>query len=380
MTKDIHNSVFDEGTKIKLYVLEQYLLEWLPVFLKKRNTFWDKIFIYDFFAGEGTDLANNFGSPLIILNQINSFCRDIVEKQLSVKLIFNEIIESKYHKLVKLCEERSLLCKSNQGTNEKCPNFSKPGDCSYELVIRNDDFQTFFDRIYSTMQQYPKYPRFMFLDQYGIKYITSEIFSKLVSLERTDFIFFISSSFARRFIEIPEFRKYLDMTRQQFSQNKPYHCHRVIYNYYKSLLPQNKTYYLAPFSIKKGKNIYGLIFGSNHTLGIEKFLNVCWKINPQTGDANFDIDKEGIDPDRPSLFEEFNIPTKIQYFQKELRDKIQNHQISNNKEIYNFTFEMGCLPAHANQVIKKLQKEKILSKKFKIANQNIHRLEISEIS
>lgn len=217
----------------------------------------------------------------------------------------------------------------------------------------------------------------MFLDQYGIKHITPEIMNKLVSLERTDFIFFISSSYANRFIDIPEFKKYLSLSRQQFIQNKSYHCHRVIYNYYKSLLPEGKNYYLAPFSIKKGSNIYGLIFGSHHTLGIEKFLNICWRINPQTGDANFDIDKERIDSDKPSLFEEFNVPTKIQYFEKELRKRIQNHQISNNMEIYDFTFEMGCLPAHANHVIKKLQNEKIISNEVKLSNQKIHKLPIT---
>ncbi len=379
MTNDIHNSVFDEGTKIKLYVLEQYLREWLPVFLKKNKTFWDKIFIYDFFAGSGTDSENNPGSPLIIINLIKSFCKDIVEKKLQLKLVFNEFNKNKFENLVKNCDKTLLECVENNDSANYCPKDKYSTSCVFDLLIENQDFQKFFDNIYTEMKKHPGHPRFMFLDQYGIKHITSEIINKLVFLERTDFIFFITSSFARRFIKIPEFQKYLKLTRKEFDQNKPYHCHRVIYDYYKSLLPEGKNYYLAPFSIKKGANIYGLIFGSHHTLGIEKFLNICWRINPQTGDANFDIDREGINPDSPSFFEELNIPNKIQDFKRQLRINIQNCKITTNIEMYNYTFEMGGLPKHANEVIKEMQKEKIISNDAKLSNQNIHKLPITKI-
>jgi three-Cys-motif partner protein len=379
MARDIHKSVFDEGTKIKLYVLEQYLREWLPVFLKGKDIRWDKIFVYDFFAGSGTDSENNPGSPLIIINLIKSFCKDIVKKNLQLKMVFNEINKNKFEKLVRNCNRDLLDCVENINAINYCPRDKTADSCVFDLRVENQDFQRFFDNIYTVMEKHPEYPRFMFLDQNGIKHITSDVVNKLVFLDRTDFIFFISSSFANRFVEIPEFKKYLNLSRQQFIQSKPYHCHRVIYNYYKSLLPKGKAYYLAPFSIKKGANIYGLIFGSHHTLGIEKFLNICWRINPQTGDANFDIDKERINPDSPSLFEELNISTKIQDFEQQLRTKIQNCVITTNIEMYNFTFEMECLPIHANKVVKEMQKENIISKEFEIANHKIHKLPTSHI-
>ena len=84
-------------------------------------------------------------------------------------------------------------------------------------------------------------------------------------------------------------------------------------------IPIGKEYFLAPFSIKKPSGIYGLIFGTNHTLGIEKFLRVCWKHDKLTGEANFDIDNEKINVNKPSLFSEFNISTKRQMFDESLK-------------------------------------------------------------
>jgi hypothetical protein len=217
----------------------------------------------------------------------------------------------------------------------------------------------------------------MFLDQYGVKHITEEILHKISLLERTDFIFFISSSFARRFIENPEFKKYLKLTRQDFNENKPFHCHRVIFNYYKSLLRPEDNLFLAPFSIKKNQNIYGLIFGTHHTLGMEKFLNIGWKINTQTGDANFDIDEEKINPVEPTLFDQFNIPNKIKLFELELRSRFESRKFKSNMDVYKYSLESGFLPRHANKVINEMKNEGKIPKEFETGTQNIHNLELS---
>jgi three-Cys-motif partner protein len=376
MAKDIHSKEFDDGTKIKLEILRKYIQEWLPVFIVKKQPDWGMIYMYDFFAGAGRDLNGNPGSPIIILEEIRPYCRAIKEKRLKVKLFFNEVSQRKSKKLQDACVEHLQTCSSKDNAGDYCPGRDTNG-CPFHITYCQDEFKECFSYYLPQMSAGSRYPRFMFLDQYGIKEVTQGIFRALISLKRTDFLFFISSSYARRFIELPEFKNYLRLTKQDFDENKPHHCHQVIFKYYRSLVPDDVKFYLAPFSIKKDRNIYGLIFGSNSTLGIEKFLRICWRINPTTGNANYDIDNENINLNQPSLFQEYNISTKLKLFERDLREKITRKEFRSNREIYSFTFERGCLPAHANKVVKELKKSGLIPKEFKTVSQNIHKLEIS---
>uniref|UniRef100_UPI0032167B3B three-Cys-motif partner protein TcmP n=1 Tax=uncultured Draconibacterium sp. TaxID=1573823 RepID=UPI0032167B3B len=363
---DIFNKGFDAGTQIKLYILRKYLQEWLPVFIKKKK-YWTDISLYDMFAGEGKDSEGVNGSPLIMLEELMLYCKTIADESLRMNVLFNEYDKKRYKALKQNVADKRLECKNS----EFCPT-SK--DCILNVVEENRKFKELFAGWFPKMQQTEQLPRFMFLDQFGIKQITEDIFEQLVSLKRTDFIFFISSSFANRFAEQPEFQMYLNLSRESFDLTRPHHCHRVVFNYYKQLIPKGTEYYLAPFSIKKGANIYGLIFGTNHLLGIEKFLNICWGINKNTGDANYDIDNEKINPNEPSLWVEHDISNKIQVFQNELRNKICSNEFATNVQVYRWTFEMGCLPKHANEVLRELRRQKTINKDFRIANSKIHKL------
>ncbi|KJF41835.1 three-Cys-motif partner protein TcmP [Draconibacterium sediminis] len=366
-SNDIFNKGFDEGTQIKLYILHKYLQEWLPVFLKRRQKYWTDISLYDMFAGEGKDSEGVNGSPLIMLEELFPYCKTIKDESLRLNVLFNEVDKKRYEALKQNISEKLMECKNS----EMCP---KTKDCILKVYEENKDFKQLFGEWYPFMQNTAQLPRFMFLDQFGIKQITEDIFEQLVSLKRTDFIFFISSSFANRFAEQPEFQTYLKLNRESFDPTKPHHCHRVVFNYYKQLIPRGTEYYLAPFSIKKGPNIYGLIFGTNHLLGIEKFLNICWGINKNTGDANYDIDNEKINPIEPSLWAEHDISNKIQVFQNELKNKVLSNDLETNVEVYRWTFEMGCLPKHANEVLRELRKQRTINKEFRIASSNIHKL------
>jgi three-Cys-motif partner protein len=351
MAKDIHKSKFDEGTLTKLTILREYLKAWLPVFLKNRKFNYEKIQIYDFFAGEGTDTIGTKGSPLVFLEELRVYCNSISERKQKVELLFNEYKKEKFQKLQNTITDFISQCKSS----EFCTNKSST-DCAFTYTIENKDFAVLFNELFAEMIRKPQFPRFMFLDQNGIKFIDHDVFSKLVSLSRTDFLFFISSAYASRFAELPEFKKYLSIERQDFDESKPYHCHRVIFNYYKNLIPQGKEYYLAPFSIKKPNsgNIYGLIFGSNSPLGLEKFLNTAWKLDQHTGEANFDIDNDKIRTGQMSFFAEENIIKKVGYFKKSMVEFLEENPRT-NKDVYLFTLESGFTVKHALKILKELQ-------------------------
>ncbi|HUS86201.1 MAG TPA: hypothetical protein VMW76_03090, partial [Bacteroidales bacterium] len=65
---------------MKLEILRLYISGWLPVFLSRKEIYWNSIYLYDFFAGAGTDSVGNFGSPLIIINELKKYCQKISEK------------------------------------------------------------------------------------------------------------------------------------------------------------------------------------------------------------------------------------------------------------------------------------------------------------
>lgn len=244
--KDLFRTSFDEGTCSKLTIFEDYFKEWLPVFLARKELIWGEIQIFDLFGGEGKDLSGTYGSPMRILSILNENKNLIIKSGIKIHVVINELEKDKFDILIS--------------------NLNSIADKSlYELEYFNEDFSKIFLRFYSSMK---KTANFLFLDQNGIKQITESIFKKLVELRQTDFLFFISSSYIKRFGDLEEFRKYLNITKQDLADKSYYHTHRIVLSYYRSMIPMGKEYYLAPFSIKKPSGVYGLIFGSNHVYGL----------------------------------------------------------------------------------------------------------------
>jgi three-Cys-motif partner protein len=349
--RNLFRKSFDEGTIAKLKIFEDYFKEWLPVFISKPNPIWKQVQIFDLFAGEGKDVNGIYGSPLRLLKILNDN-RELIERsKVRIRVVINEFEKDKYTSLV-------------SSLNEVAQNDL------YELITYNEDFTSVFEKYYESMWQSAN---FLFLDQNGIKQITESIFSKLIKLKQTDFLFFISSSYIKRFAEVEEFQKYLKIKKEDLNGKSYYHIHRIVLGYYRSLIQDSKGYFLAPFSIKKPTGVYGLRFGSNHTYGLEKFLTVCWKHDKLTGEANFDIDKEKIDLSKPSLFEQFNIPSKQQVFEQNLRERLLAGELKTNLETYLFTLNEGFLLKDANIVLKDLKEKKKINFDFPLISSKMHK-------
>lgn len=346
MAKDIHKSAFEESTLVKLAIFRDYLKEWLPVFLAARTVYWKKVNVFDFFAGPGKDSTGNNGSPLIIVEELLPHLDLAVSKNLVVSLHFNENDKQKYDEL----SARILS-----------PEFA-PGQ--YNKIVENLDFKVAFDNWYSKMNDRDT-ANLLFLDQYGVKHITEDVFKQIIGLKRTDFLFFISSSTIKRFADHPSIQAYFKLDKSEI-ENIPYHqIHRYMLNYYKSLIPADKQYYLSSFSLRKGSNIYGLIFGSGHPLGMEKFLGTCWNIDPERGEANFDIDNEKINHQQYDLFADgdgIRKPNKVEVFEQDLETHFRNKDFKTTKDIYLYVLSNGFLPRHAKSVIKKMIDNNVIAR------------------
>ena len=338
MSRDIHKKPFDEGTKVKLAIFKDYLREWLPVFIEKKEIIWKTINIYDFFSGPGSDGFGNNGTPLIIIEELKPYGQSIAAKKLNVNLYFNEYDKSKNETL------KEIILSEDKGS------------IPYNIKIENLDFKVAFDKEYPLMDNKHNV-NLLFLDQTGVKHINETIFSKIINLKQTDFLFFISSSTIKRFAEHPSISQHLKLNVEHVEKT-PYHqIHRLVLEYFENLIPKDKQYYLAPFSLKKNAGLYGLVFGSGHVLGIEKFLTTCWGIDSERGEANFDIDDDKIHQGQFDMFtNEVKKPKKVDLFEKELKNKILDGSLTDDRTIYLFTLKNGFLPRHTKKIIAELIK------------------------
>lgn len=371
MTKDINKRTFSEETELKLDIFRECFREWYPVFINA--PFIQKVYIYDMFAGSGCDQVGNPGSPLVLLEEAKGdkgqYCEHVYNGKFPhVYFAFNEKKKDKVDELKKNVSDMLASCRLNCQYN-KCV-FQEDKN----LFYRNDDFKNLITNtnLLNILNE-KDYAKFILLDQYGFIQISDDIFRQLVKAPKTDFIFFIASSFLRRFSSLELVKKYFQIHSIEFDTNKPQDCHRNVAKYFRSLVPQDKEYYIHHFTIKKNSNYYGLIFGTNHTLGMEKFLKVCWKHDRFAGESNFNIN---YDFEEGTLFYEPDAPNKIKNAKDDISKRITERVIRSNKEGLKYTLKLGCEPKIFVDVVQTMidNGRILIEGKFNKQSTNIHKV------
>lgn len=341
--KDLHAKPFDESTKSKLSIFENYTQEWIPTFVMGKCS---NLAIFDFFAGTGFDVQGCPGSPILILKKLCENCGIIFQNRTRIDLYLNEYDEKKYITL-----------------QSACSNYINESRDLNRMVEHNLLVLHFFNR--DTSKLYPellpiirKEVSLVLLDQNGIKFLDDDILNPLFSMHQTDFLFFVASSYISRFANTEEFKKHLNFEIIKNEKEPSTFIHKHVLNALRNKVPENSSVKLYPFTIKKGRNIYGIIFGTSHLRGVDKFLKTAWKANSENGEANFDIYDENTD--MIDLFEGAKL-TKRQKFQSILHEKIMGGTIKNNKEAFVFALDSGMLGTHAAEEIKNMKKAGLIS-------------------
>ncbi len=337
--KDLHEEPFDESTITKLEIFEDYAQAWLPTWLMQSVP---QVAVFDFFAGTGYDKSGIAGSPIRILEKIKEQVGYIFQKKVKVSVYLNEYEPGKKDQI-----KFELL-------KEACSNYleqNKDVGRAIDITFFNEDVETLFPKLLSTIKNFPS---LVYFDQNGIKFLSEKYLLELEKSRQTDFLYFISSSYLWRFGDSEEFKKHLDID-MVIAKNEPYtHIHRSIINQLKKKLPDNTTLKLYPFSLKKGANIHGIIFGASHPRAVDKFLSIAWKRAPDNGAANFDINDDEAKA-QASLFEAAKL-IKIDEFKEDVRRKILSRQITNNFQLLDFAFDEGHLGSHAAECLKEMKK------------------------
>lgn len=318
-TRDLHDKPFDEKTKTKLAIYRGYLQAWLQVFLHTPAYHGKPLHFFDFFCGPGQDPNGVLGSPLILVDELLKQRSLIQEGRHDVKIFFNDKNKTKVHQLEVRCSERNLPWK-----------------------IRFESLE-FLEAFNKAREEFGAGPSLVFIDQNGVKHITRAVFAVLTHADTTDFLFFTASSFKWRFgdllapeLAFPDGVSYLEV-------------HRVLADLYRTWAPKNV--YIGHFSIKKARNIYGLIFGSQHWRGLQKFLEIVWKLDAQCGEADYELE-----PDIGQCSFDFEgggilvKKRKVELFQDKLAELISAGKFRDDEAVALYCLVNGFLPRVSKDV------------------------------
>ena len=202
----------------------------------------------------------------------------------------------------------------------------------------------------------PTAAKLVLIDQYGVDYVSDSVFRELVECPTCDLLFFISSSTLNRFHGHPAIKQRIRRP------DDYYHVHRAVADYYRALLPSGLRYFLGRFSIKKSSNIYGVIFGSAHPLGMDKFLRVAWQTDKVNGEADFDIDRDDCGPLLSALLP----PTKLTAFESDLESRIRSGSVRNEAQVIDICFQHGVRRQHAERLLKQLKADGVIRCDFRV--------------
>lgn len=341
--KDLHLKPFDKGTIAKLEIFEKYAQEWIPTFVMQAPKV-SEIHIFDFFAGPGYDSEQIPGSPIRILQKITEQLGNILAKKTRIFLHLNEFEPSKI-------KQRKFI-----NLKDNCEAFiANNPQLRYFLTVNyfNEDAEQLF---YKLLPQISKFPSLVYLDQNGIKFISREYILELEKLRSVDLLYFISSSYFKRFGGTPEYKRVLEIDLKELERESFRNMHRLVLSKIKSILPSDTDLKLFPFSIKKNTNIYGIVFGSKNYSAVDKFLNVVWKKNSINGEADFDIDNDSSKL-QYDMFEGKKL-MKIEKFQQDFEHHLINGAFPDNRAALVYVYSCGHIPKHAVEIVKKLKRLK----------------------
>ncbi|MGI6393985.1 MAG: three-Cys-motif partner protein TcmP [bacterium] len=339
-SRDLHAGVFDEGTIVKLEIFEQYAQTWIPTFVMQPR--FKEIHIFDFFSGPGYDSNNVAGSPIRILKKIKEQIANILKQNTKIVLHFNEFEPQKKNQ--KKFESLKINCEEFRSKHLQFKSF-------LTINYYNKSCEELF---FGLLPQIKKYPSLIYLDQNGVKFIAGVYLLELEKLARADFLYFVSSSYFKRFAKTDEFKQILEVDIANLKQVDNRDMHRWLLEQVKLKLPKNTELKLSPFSIKKNSNVYGIIFGAKNYAAVDKFLSIAWKQNGINGEANFDIDDD--EPGKQMrIFG--NNKTKLECFGENVKELVLNGKLTNNEMVLKYTYSCGHIPKHAADVIKELKKE-----------------------
>lgn len=265
-----HDSTWDLASHSigKHRLLASYLNCWLPIL----GSQYDDLLIFDGFAGPGTYVGGERGSPLIILNAATKFLSNNPERR--VHCVFVERNPNYFESLQTVISGLQL------------PNGIRSHPVRGEFT---ETVWPILRSIAARQEAVRTLPSFFMIDPFGIKGIPFQFFRSTLALEKSEFLFSFMWEPIERFRTTSEFAPYM---RELMGNDDWRGLHgrdfkEFVYTRFEGRLRQAGAKYVLVFDLWEGGNhIYSLFFASKGIKGCDVMKQAIWNVDP-TGSYSF---------------------------------------------------------------------------------------------
>ncbi len=349
-------------SKAKLDFYQSYLERYLPIL--RLAEFTTAINIFDVFCGTGIYQDGTKGSPIRAFEAIRGSSEHHENRSLTpVSLIVNDIEEKKINGV------RTYLDARNNGV------------CTLDYKnLDANDFLGEISRIIS--KQSTKERNLILIDPYGYKGIKKEYIEGLLRNKRnTEIILFLPISQIYRFsgkvlteddTNVKALKEFIDSffsIRSHPIYTKKMTHEKELIEYVRVALTFNDTFFATSYFIQRDnkEHYYGLFSIMPNIYGLEKNLEVKWKLSEESGEG-FEQPKlmSGFFDDH---FKEEAKRKKYNELKELLLNYIDEKGSITNNELYEFTLKNMFLPKHSNLVLKQLLSDKVIDAKDEISGE-----------
>ncbi len=351
---DVKNTM-QAHSQAKVDFYKSYLERYMAILCQSKYI--KHVRVYDVFCGMGVYDDGGKGSPVVAYDTIKELytTHKITNNNTKISLIINDISDKRIEKVKEYidsnkhayCEVRSYNLEIGQLFGLIIPEINKTTNDTRNLV---------------------------FIDPYGYKDIRKELLLNLMENGRTEVILFLPISHMQRFTNVAlqdddektQYEPLRDFVYSFFSDlNHPIRLGTVgVKDYIRFVadaLRFEDKYFATSYYVERDKsNCFALFFMSAHIFGFEKILETKWALDEEHG-GGFNLPKK--QNLIPEIEEEFADRVKRENASrlKSILDKELNNRPHTNKEIYELVLRKEFLPKHANEVLREMQQNHLLS-------------------
>lgn len=328
-----------EHSEAKVELYGRYLSVYLNIL--HRAGFIKRIFLFDFFCGEGIYENDAKGSPIIALNCIKNHYYSNNNSIPNMTVWFNDIGKSELEEGFKVDRVESISKKISIPSN-------------VDIKFSKEDYRNIFPKAIKLVEQTKDAKGLFFVDPFGYKLIKPLDIKQMLEIGNTEVLLWLPIAQMYRFAgsvmenQFPGSDHLREFLTELFGNNSLEF--QSAYDFIEQIKDKFREYlkdlgaYVDTFTLERdAANVYCLFFFTRNIKGYEKIIEAKWQIDKDRG-KGFTLQKT------PSLFSEIELSGYTQKVQAFLESSASR----TNEDLYYFGLRNGFLPKHTKSVLDNL--------------------------